>query len=404
MHKLLVALVGDSRCEVEFLANKAEGRNAHVVFECDVLPTRGEDPAVRQLCDLDPELVAISVAAEHADRLLAAIRLLRSELPGSVICAVGASDQLSTIVRCIREGAADFIDKNLDREAFQDAIAGLASDVLRSSKKQGRIVTFMGSKGGCGATTLAVNTAIALQDICGSVILLDLAPHPHAALHLNVTPEFGIADALANLERMDKHLLDSFTVSSLHGLALLSGITHPMATKVDPAELLGLFDLLATRYDQIIVDCSGRADGISRSICYASSDVLLVALPNVCSLWSARRSYEFLAWEMDRERLHIVLNRCRKADGAAEEALQAHIWWQVPEGGEAVANSVECGTPILVSAKSDLARSIRGLAEAVMKTSGPKKAPGECIPSPALPEVNASHGESAALSLSKCGR
>jgi len=378
MHKLVVAVIASSRQELESLVAKAEGRNARVAFETSTLPVQPEEPAVKQLQELEPEVIAVSVDVDNPEPSLAAIRLLRSNLPTTVICAVGAIDQLHTIVRTIREGAADFMDRKADPDAFQDGFARLACDVLRSSKKHGNIITFVGAKGGCGATTLAVNTALAMQDLSGSVVLVDLAPHAHAALHPNVAPGFGVSDALANLERMDKHLLDSFTVLSLHGLRLLAGITYPMASNVDPSELLALFDLLATRYDQVVVDCSGRADQLSRSICYASSDVLLVSLPNVTSLWSARRAHDFLSWEIGRERVNVILNRCHKVNGRSlEDALQAKIAWQVPDGGDAVAESVECGTPIVLMSKPEVARSIRGFAETLLKQIAQKGGRGE---------------------------
>lgn len=350
-------------------------------FETSTLPVQPDEAAVKQLREFEPEVVAVSVGVENPEPGLAAIRLLRSALPSTVICAVGAIDQLHTIVRAIREGAADFLDRRAEAEAFQEGFARLACDVLRSSKKHGNIITFVGSKGGCGTTVLAVNTALALQDLSGSVVLVDLAPHAHAALHLNVAAGFGVLDALANLERMDKHLLDSFTVLSLHGLRLLAGITYSMASSLDPPELLALFDLLGTRYDHIVVDCSGRADQLSRSICYASSDALLVALPNVTSLWSARRTHDFLTWEIGRERVHVVLNRCHKVDTrGVEDALQAKIRWQVPDGGDAVAQSVECGPPIALMSKSEVARSIRGLAETLLKDMTAKGSRGEHPP------------------------
>ena len=45
-------------------------------------------------------------------------------------------------------------------------------------------------KGGNGATTVAVNLALALQSAYGQTALVDLAPLGHAALHMNLKPVF----------------------------------------------------------------------------------------------------------------------------------------------------------------------------------------------------------------------
>ena len=52
-----------------------------------------------------------------------------------------------------------------------------------------------------------MNTAVALQELHGGVLLVDFALLGHAALHLNVRPTFGVTDALQNLHRMDTSLL-----------------------------------------------------------------------------------------------------------------------------------------------------------------------------------------------------
>src|SRR5207253_4841830 len=83
----------------------------------------------------------------------------------------------------------------------------------RSHAGKGRVFSVVNAKGGSGATTVAVNIAIALQHTHDKVVLVDLAPIGHAALHLNVRSSFGVLDALQNLHRMDGSLLQGFMSS-----------------------------------------------------------------------------------------------------------------------------------------------------------------------------------------------
>ena len=83
------------------------------------------------------------------------------------------------------------------------------------------------AKGGSGATTVAVNLALALQSAHGQAALVDLAPLGHCSLHLNVKPVFSVTDATRNLHRMDSSLLESFMTRHNGGLQLLAGSNVP---------------------------------------------------------------------------------------------------------------------------------------------------------------------------------
>lgn len=377
MHRLAVALMAEDKDQGTGLQEKIrQAVNARLVFACNNLPLRPDDATVRQLCELEPEVVLVCVHGENPEPGLGAIRLLHSALSGIVICAVGELKQAHTVIRAIREGAIDFIDQGSEVSTLEEALAGLAAEVLRSSHKQGKIITFLGSKGGIGTTTVAVNTAIALQELTGKVALLDLAPQAHAALQLNAQPGFAVSDALANLDRMDKRLLEGYMVPCVGGLHVLAGVTYPMATPVDPAELVGLFDLLATRYDFIVVDCSARLDEVTRAVCYASAVVFLVLQTSLASMFTARRIHDFLVWEIGRERVQLLLNRYRRgalSDVEIREALNGDIQWKLPEGSDAVSDSVERGSPVVLQKKNELAKAIRALAASVAHTDAPHR-------------------------------
>ena len=377
MHRLAVAVIGEQNSAGGTLQQLvSEASNARLVFSTQLLPSRRDDATLRHLADLEPEVVLVVVEAADPEPGLDAIRLLRSSLSGLVICAVGDLQQPHSVIRAIREGAIDFIDRNSHRSAIEAALANLAAEVLRSSRKQGKLVTFLGCNGGSGATTLAVNTAVALQELSGKVALIDLAAYSHAALHFNVQPSFGVSDALANLDRMDKRLMEGYMVPCIGGLHLMSGVTYPMATSLNPNELVSLFDLLATRYDYIVADCSGRVDQASREVCYASAAVFLVFQTSLASMFSARRLRDYLVWEIGAERVHLLLNRYRKSelsDTELREALKAEVLWKMPDDGSAVCESVERGTPIVLQKKNDVARAIRQLAATLVHSEVPHR-------------------------------
>ena len=185
-----------------------------------------------------------------------------------------------------------------------------------------KVFTFLSAKGGAGCTTAAVNTALALQQSYGDVVLLDFAPIGHTALHLNVRPQFGALDALQNLHRMDGSLLDGLMTPTKDGLHLLAGPQQPYPSEPTPGELARLFDLLVSHYRFVIVDASSRLDPATRLLSDLSNAVLVVAQTDVVSLWSAGRIHTFLEEGTGRDRLRMVLNRYKKIPGFTEDEIR----------------------------------------------------------------------------------
>jgi pilus assembly protein CpaE len=163
------------------------------------------------------------------------------------------------------------------------------------------VFTVLGAKGGVGATTVAVNTAVALQQNHGQTALIDFAPIGHAALQLNVGPSFGVLDALQNLHRMDATLLDGLMTHAEDGLDLLAGAQQPHVTLATTAELARLVDLLVGQYRHVVVDCSSRIDSTTKLLADLSDKVLLVGQTDIVSLWSAGRIRTFLHDSLKRK-------------------------------------------------------------------------------------------------------
>jgi pilus assembly protein CpaE len=237
----------------------------------------------------------------------------------------------------------------------------------RQEGLRGKVFSVINAKGGNGATTVAVNLALALQHAYGQTALVDLAPLGHAALHMNLKPVFNVSDATRNLHRMDSSLLESYMTRHNAGLQLLAGSNVPAAIDPSTADFVRLFDMLVTHYRYIVVDASSRFDPASRLIASLSETVLLVACSDVASLWSAARVNQYLAEGGGRERVRLVLNRFRKVPGfseaEAEAAVGAKLLWRVPNQYFAISSAIDRGTPVMDQRNSEIARCFSGLAQ-----------------------------------------
>ncbi|MGA8869219.1 MAG: cellulose synthase operon protein YhjQ/BcsQ [Candidatus Sulfotelmatobacter sp.] len=376
MHGISVALLTEDHDHLTALQNRLEAtRLARVVFSQVGFPVGPTDAIVRQIQDLRAEVVLVEISAENPQRAINAIELIHANTAQIAIFALGSMQQPATIVASMRAGAGEYVDDAAGPEALLEAFTRYSSTRTRSRSGHGkaRIFTFLSAKGGAGATTAAVNTALALQQTHGNVVLVDFAPIGHSQLHLNLRPSFGVLDALENLHRLDGSLLDGLMTTAKDGLHLLAGPQQPYQSIPTPAELARLFDLLVNHYRYIVVDASSRLDPTTRLLSDLSNAVLMVAQTDVVSLWSAGRIYAFLEEGTGRDRLRIVLNRYKKipgfSDADVEQATKCKVLWKIPNAFQSVSPAIDHGTPIVLQESQEVSRSFRALAAALAEAA-----------------------------------
>ncbi|MGB9236445.1 MAG: AAA family ATPase [Terriglobales bacterium] len=369
MQGIAVAILAEDREQSVILNTRVESTHmARAVLNQVGFPHGPSDAVFRQLQDQRAEIVIVDIDPRNAQRAVHAIEVIHSALPDITIFALGEMLQPTIIVSAMRAGACEFVDRAASHEALIEAFTRFTASLSRAqrSSSKARVFTFINAKGGAGATTAAVNTAVALQEAHGRVVLVDFAPIGHASLQLNLRPQFTIVDALQNLHRMDVSLLDGLMTPYRNGLHVLAGAQLPHGTIPTASELARLFDLLVGQYHFVVADCSGRLDGTMQMICDLSNAVLLVAQTDVVSLWSAGRVHQFLVEGAGRDRLRLVLNRYKKIPGFTDEdvekATNCQVLWKVPNNFQLIGPAIDKGSPVAMMGNHDVSRSYQGLA------------------------------------------
>ena len=368
MHGITVALLTEDREQSVILQGRVESTHlARTVFSQVGLPSITGDSVLRHLQDQRAEIVLVEINPQHPQRAIRTIELIHAATPNITIFALGDMNQPMSIVNAMRAGAREFLDRAATQEALAEAFTRFSATASRTqrSASRARLLTFLNAKGGAGTTTTAVNTAVALQETHGRVVLVDFAPIGHVALQLNLRPHFTVADAFENLHRMDGSLLEGLMTPYRDGLHLLAGVQQPHNTVPTAAELARLFDLLVSQYNFVVLDCSGRLDATMQTICDLSNAVLLVAQTDVVSLWSAGRIQTFLQ-EAGRDRLRLVLNRYKKIPGFTDEdvekATNCKVLWKVPNNFQIIGPAIDKGSPVALQSNHEVGRAYRGLA------------------------------------------
>ena len=343
---------------------------AHAAF-----PIGASDPLLRRIKDSRADVILVNMPKQSPSPAIRALELLRAEASASTaLFAVGDASQPQDIISAMRAGAREFLECPTSTKSLLDAFVRLSSSQRSATRsgERGKVFTFVNAKGGCGATAMAVNTAVMLQKSNPGVVLVDLAPIGNAALHLNAKPKFTVQDVISNLHRLDQSLLQSFVTHCDSGIHLLAGSAEPLPQENTSGELAAFFDQLTTQYCHVVVDASTRFDRMLGMIYEHSHTVLLTATTELASLWCAAKMQRYLD-RFGTNKLKLILNRFRKIPGLTDAEIESithtKLVCKVPNQYAAVAAAIERGTPLAQQDHSEFSRSLLELANLLGEVS-----------------------------------
>lgn len=374
MPELSVAVFATDNDQRAVLQVLVDGTSvARTVCSNSSMPVAANDPVIRKTKGFAPDVLLVDIASNDFNVALRSIEILRQEIPDAAVFAVGPMTQSQLIVSAMRAGVREYIERPTSTGDLLDAFVRLTSTRRKPGREgsRGKVFTVVNAKGGNGATTVAVNLALALQSAHQNTALVDLAAMGHCALHLNLKPVFTVSDAVTNLHRLDSSLLESFMARHDGGLQVLAGSGFPSAADSSTSDYARLFDTIVGMFRYVVVDISSRLDNATHLVSNLSEKILLVAHADVASLWSAGRVAHFLGEAGSRDRFSLLLNRYRKVSGfdeaQAEAAIGAPVLWRIPNQFVAVSTAIDRGVPLMEQGNSEIARSISGLADLLTK-------------------------------------
>src|SRR5271163_4173824 len=149
---------------------------ARTVCSTPAMPLAGNDPVIRRTQAFAPDVVLVDIATDAVTSALRAIELLHQEMPDAAVFAVGPMTQPQLIVSAMRAGVREYVERPTTTTDLLEAFVRLTSTRRKpgSENSRGKVFTVVNAKGGSGATTVAVNLALALQSIHHNTALVDL--------------------------------------------------------------------------------------------------------------------------------------------------------------------------------------------------------------------------------------
>jgi len=207
----------------------------------------------------------------------------------ATLVALSAGENPELILNAMRAGCTEYLRKPLQPDELATCLQKLCERNRTTARglgpSSGRILGFMGVRGGAGATTIAVHLGTYLAQ-CQSRKTLLIDCHPclgHAAMLLGLEADgYSFPEMVGNISRLDHELLNSFVARHASGLHVLRS---PDAVSPAPSlctEALELAIRFASGvYDFALIDCPSGMDENNQAVVRCCDEFHFVATPEL---------------------------------------------------------------------------------------------------------------------------
>ena len=331
-------------------------------------------------CDL-----LIYEMGESPQKDMAFIKSIIESGGSNEVFLISESKDPDVLMQALRLGVKEFFVQPLNSEEVKQALERFRKrrnpTAVNLKKKNGKIISIFGSKGGVGTTTTAVNLAVSLlqNDDKKAVALLDMNTlFGEIPLFLEMSPKFHWGEITKNIERLDHTFLSNILTHHNSGVQVLPSPAylngHIRPTPDIMSRLLGLMQQM---FDYVIVDTGQSTNDTALKVLQISDTLLLVtilSLPCLANTNKLMKSFTNLGY-VQPERIKVVLNRfMKKGDISlkdAENGIGTKLFWTIPNDFKTTMAAINNGKPLYqVAPKAAISKSFCEMATLL---STPKK-------------------------------
>lgn len=341
---------------------------------------------------IDPEELAKAPAAVvqvDADNSASIKRF--QKLAASVetpLIAASYDPPLALVRSLVRAGAHDVIPLPVTIEELEASLADLKDELAKrqsaTSATTGKLVSFIKSVGGVGATSLLTQLAIRYvgrearvgRDAC--LIDLDIQ-FGDAAFQLGLRPKFTLMELLEAGARLDGDLLRATSAEHPSGLHVIAAPTEMMPIEGMPTDhLLRIIELARREFNTVFVDLPANWTNWSLSVVAQSDLVMLITEQTVAGVNRAKRQLQLLSsQDLSNVDVRVIANRYEKSlarvvrPADVQNALGCDIAYTVANDFPLMRSAIDRGVPIdELKRKSALARDLDTLDAGIAAALG----------------------------------
>ena len=286
------------------------------------------------------------------------------------------------LLKAMRSGAKEFFSPPIKKEEITQALLRYKERIDKAktgkTEKAGRIVEVIGSKGGVGTTSIAVNLAVSLAEkkSVQSVALVDTKIlYGEIPLFLEIKPSYHWGEITNDISRLDTTFLMNILSRHSTGVYVLPSPAHLNGHKPPTPKIIEhLLSLMQGMFDFVVVDGGQPLDETCLKIIEVSDTVLLVSTLTLQCLANTNKLLKSLhnLGYPTKERLKVIINRHQKNSEIslkdAESGIERKVFWTIPNDYRTSLSAINQGKPFSqFSSKTAIAKSVNELAESLLK-------------------------------------
>jgi pilus assembly protein CpaE len=315
----------------------------------------------------NPEIIIVDVKLPDLDGYEVVQRLRSTpRFRTTPIIFLTSQTDLQNKLKGFEVGADDFLAKPFQPEELLARIGLLVrrSEALRSAlpsgpvKEPATIVAVHSLRGGVGCTSLAVNLAIAYQQVWEKPTLLidaDMSAG-QVALMLNTSPARTFDD-LTNRRssEIDDDIIKNIISKHNSGIHFIAAPSSPLADDSFADDLWPeLLSRLQEKYDFIVIDTSHNFGNITIHMLNHATSIFLVVAPEMASIRSSLSALEiYRLLGFPSEKIKPILNNTLALAGIRqaqiEKVLKLPVNQALPYAPNEFIRAINFGQPVIVN-------------------------------------------------------
>lgn len=266
-----------------------------------------------------PHLVLLEVSSLITTQHL--LDTLEENSPGTAVIALSQVSDQRTVRQLMLMGTKGFVPVPVSRPVLIEVVRNLLAQIDNGEigrPKMPQLFSFLPSKGGSGASTLACHFSAALarevapgvaQGKNGRVLFMDLDLNGGVGrLLFDTKNTYTLGELIESGVQLDGTYWPRF-VTKIDALdVIIGGRTNPRHPLM-PAHLRPLLEYAVDRYSVICADLTGNWESFAIEVLRQSAGIFLVCCTDLCSIRLAQERMRLLEQFDLHKRVGILVNR-----------------------------------------------------------------------------------------------
>ncbi len=373
-----VAFVGDNQTHdvVESVARQ--------FFDEPYVRDGGSQQALDYLSESPTPAVLIVDIGESSAPLTVMLSLTTAFSEQTRLIGIGTINDINLYREMVGAGISDYLIKPVTEKAMAAALCRTEekpenSATPETADDKTNKIAVIGSRGGVGSSTVAVNLAWLISQERGhktALIDLDLE-FGTVALSLDLEPTRGLREALESPNRIDSLFIESATAKLTDKLSIMA-TEETLAQQIDyNADAVDiLFDTVGRSNTCIVADVPRSAFTVRQRVIEECSKVIVVTDLSLSGLRDTMRLMTGIEETAPNKPTFVIVNRTGGKNQAMsvsdfQKALGHKVNFTIPDDPKSFILAANNGKPVVqINANNNIAKAFRKITEALADMAG----------------------------------